>query len=274
MRTSRRSTRWLVIAVVAAAMAAGGGWAASAHGATPTPTDTPTETPVPTEAPTPTATPTPAPRAEIDCDATIAEVVGDGRVVPGENFQIRFAGFAPGASLTIVWVDIDLPEQSIGTATASPDGSGIADVVVPADAAIQEASVQVRGDQCAASADIVVLGSPDSIDIDDATPSPGQVVTVTASGFGPHEVASLSIDSAPTQGECFPRECQFLAFGTTSAAGAVTLRGRIPRDAQRGSHRLWVTSTQIEGISDDYRSIEIFVGLGATVPPTDTEPGG
>ena len=270
MRTSRPSFRWLATAVIAGVIVGGGGWGASVRGATPTPTAAPTGT----VAPTATPTESPAPPADIDCDATFAEVVGDARVVPGERIRVRFGGFAPGASLTIVWVDIDLPERSIGTATAASDGSGAADVLVPADAPMREATVQVRSDLCAAAADIVVLGSADSIDIDDDTPFAGQVVTVTTGGFGPQEAASLSIDDAPTQGECFPRPCRFLAFATTSEAGAVTLRGRIPRDTRRGVHRLWVTSTEIEGISDDYRSIQIRVGPGATVPPTDTEPGG
>lgn len=270
MRTSRLSVGWLVTAVIAGDVVAGAGWGATVRGATPAPTATPTEAVAPTA--TPATTDTPAPSVEIDCDTTFAKVVGDGRVVPGESIRIRFAGFGPVESLTIMWVDIELPEQPIGTATAAPDGSGTADVLVPADAPMREATVQVRGDICDANADIVVLGSPDSIDIDDATPYPGQIVTVTTGGFGPYEGASLSIDTAPTQDECFPRECRFLAFGTTSELGAVTLRGRIPRDIEGGSHRLWVTSTQVEGISDDYRSIDIMVGPGATVPPTDTEP--
>jgi hypothetical protein len=228
-------------------------------------------TPAPTETPAPTQTPAPPPQD--DCEETFAEVVGDGRVVPGEAIQIRFGGFAPDAALTIVWVDIDLPERQVGAATADPDGSGTADVLVPADAPPRQADVDVRSDVCQASAWVIVVGSADSIDIDDDTPVPGQLVTVSTGGFGFHEGASLSIDSAPTQGECFPRDCVFLAFGETSGVGAVSLRGRIPRETSPGRHRLWVTSTDLEGFADDYRSIDITVRPG-TVPPTDTEPGG
>jgi hypothetical protein len=120
-----------------------------------------------------------------------------------------------------------------------------------------------------ADAPFAVVPSFRSITIDDHTVIPGQRVTLKAGGFMGNGHVVVSIDTFPTQGECWPHPCRFLATATTSAIGSVVIRVEIPRDTTPGAHSLWVSGYMAGGEVEDSLGVDITV-VGGTLPPTDT----
>jgi hypothetical protein len=109
--------------------------------------------------------------------------------------------------------------------------------------------------------------------VDDETVRPGQVVTVRAGGFQPRTTVFITIDTHPTQGECWPRPCRQLGgFHGTSAVGSVVIRVRIPSDVAPGVHGLFTNGYSPSGeIYDLTVGTQItVVGPSGTLPPTDT----
>jgi hypothetical protein len=228
--------------------------------ATPTPTSTPTATPSPTETPSPTQTP---------CQEAFAQVDGGDLVVRGDIVRVRFVGFAPNAGVTLMVLSADVTVQ-IGAGTADAQGRGVVQGVIPAETPIGVTQLDVVSDQCIANAYVVILGSPEQVTIDDDTVIPGQRVTLRAGGFMENGHVVVSIDTFPTQGECWPRPCRYLGTGTTSAVGSVVIHVRIPRDTAPGEHSLWVSGYMAGGEREDSLGVDITV-VGGTLPPTDTE---
>ncbi len=247
---------------------------------TPTPTPTATPTPTPTETPAPTATPvptaTPAPTGtppDPVCDTTFARAPVD-HIVRGGTVRIRFEGFAPGSVVTLLYGEWwpDLAERPIGTGTAGNDGDGVVDGLIPVDASIGETQLRVVSLDCSAYVYILVIGSPEVMQIDDDTVVPGQRVTVTAGGFLPKSRVHLTIDTHPTQGECWPHPCRQIGrFAWTSANGSVVIHTRIPSDIAPGVHGLFANGYSPDGMSDVTVGTEITVVPTSTLPPTDTE---
>jgi hypothetical protein len=190
--------------------------------------------------------------------------------------RVRFEGLVPDAGVTLILEGLafDLPERLIGTGTAGGDGAGIVEGVIPYDAPIGETQVRVESVHCVAWAYLLVIGSPEVMSVDDPTVVPGQVVTVTASGFQPNTPVGLTIDRHPTQGECWPHPCRMLGRGgQASADGTVVIRVRIPSDVARGVHGLYANGYSPDGMSDLTVGTQItVVGPAGTLPPTDTEP--
>jgi hypothetical protein len=284
MRRDRSGRQWSASAAGAALLFILSGSAVTLSAspdpsASPEPTSSESAAPSasPTDAPSPTPSPTASPTASaaIQCDEPLAEVDGDDTLVRGDTVRVRFSGFTPNVNVRLDFRELtgDV-NRTIGTAPADGAGNGVVEGVVPTDAPVDEAELRVIGDDgCLAYLYFWVLGSPDTISIDDDTVMPGQRVTVTAGGFLPNGDALLSIDNAPTQGECIPR-CLYLAMSQTNGVGSVVFRARIPRHISAGRHVLWVTGGHLNGISDAYQSIEITVGAGSTMPPTDTVSAG
>ncbi len=185
--------------------------------------------------------------------------------------RVRFVGFAPNADVTLLLMDwsADVTVE-IGSGTADAQGSGVVQGVIPADAPIGETQLDVVSGECIANAYVVVLGSPEQVTVDDDTVIPGQRVTLRAGGFTVNGHVLVSIDTYPTQGECWPRPCRFLGTARTSAVGSVVVHVRIPRDTAPGAHSLWVSGYMAGGDREDSLGVDIMVGPGVTLPPTDT----
>jgi hypothetical protein len=190
--------------------------------------------------------------------------------------RVRFEGFVPGTDVALFLEGsaFDIPDLAIGTALAGSDGSGVVDGVIPPDTSIGETQVRLQSADCVAWAYLLVIGSPEVMSVDDPTVVPGQLVTVSASGFQPDTFVGLTIDRHPTQGECWPHPCRTLGRGgRASADGSVVIRVRIPSDIAPGVHRLFANGDSPDGISDFTVGTKItVVGAAGTLPPTDTEP--
>jgi hypothetical protein len=162
----------------------------------------------------------------------------------------------------------EISERPIGTSEADANGNGIVDGLVPDDAPIGEASLRVLADGCVAYTYFVVLGSEAKVNVDDATVVAGQRMTVSAGGFAPNAPLLLSIDSAPTQGECFPEPCHYLGEARASDLGSAVFHVRLPLDTSPGKHRLWVSGDVPEVITEVSLGVDITV-VGADLPSTD-----
>jgi hypothetical protein len=194
-------------------------------------------------------------------------------VVAGGTVQVTISGFSPNAEITLWFDAFDRGERTaIGAGTTGDDGTGLVTGIIPADAWLGEADIDVEAsDGCWAQAFIEIVLSPRAISIDDVTVRPGQQVTVRAGGFVPKSPILLSIDSAPVQGECWPHPCVWLGEARSTDRGAVVFRVRIPRDTSLGRHTLVVSGDKPDGLSENYLTVEVTVVAGATLPPTDTE---
>jgi hypothetical protein len=189
--------------------------------------------------------------------------------------RVRFEGFAPNSAVTLVfgpW-EPDVADRPIGSGTTDANGKGVVDGRIPADAPIAETELRVLSSDCIAYAWTVVIGSPETMSVDDDTVVPGQIVTVTASGFVPHTNVFLTIDTHPSQGECWPHPCRRVGdFAQTSAVGSVVMRVRIPTDVAPGVHGLYAN-----GYTPDSNAYDLTVGThitvvpASTLPPTDTQ---
>jgi len=160
------------------------------------PTPAPTDPPSPSQAPQPT--PTASPRA-FDCEESFARVDGNEHIVRGEMVRVGYEGYAPGSEVTLVFVDFsDMVERPIGQGTAARDGTGRIAGVVPPDSTIGQAELQIVSGECWSHVYFVVIGSPETMRVDDPTVVPGQRVTVTARGFQPDSPpSSLSTPTRP-----------------------------------------------------------------------------
>jgi hypothetical protein len=187
--------------------------------------------------------------------------------------RVGYEGYAPGSEVTLVFVDFsDMVERPIGQGTAARDGTGRIAGVVPPDSTIGQAELQIVSGECWSHVYFVVIGSPETMRVDDATVVPGQRVTVTARGFQPDSRAFITIDTYPTQGECWPHPCRQLGtFAQSSEDGTVVIHIRIPSDVTPGVHGLFATGYSPDGISDYTVGTQITVVPTGTLPPTDTE---
>jgi hypothetical protein len=220
--------------------------------------------------------PTPAP-STFACDIPGVQVHGINHIVRGDSVQARFDGFAPNSAVTLALGDWepDVADRVIGDGIADANGTGLVEGVIPADSPIGEDVLRVISGDCSAFDWLVVIGSPEAMSVDDETVAPGQLVTVTAGGFVPHTSVFLTIDTYPTQGECWPHPCrQIGGFGRTSSVGSVVIRVRIPADVTPGVHGLFTNGyTPDSNIYDLTVGTRIrVVGASGTLPPTDTEP--
>jgi hypothetical protein len=245
--------------------------------ATPAPTLTPTSTPAPTSTPistpAPTSTPTSTPAQVSGCQDPWATAHPDDHIVRGEAVQVAFHDFEPSGGVTLLFVAQDAHQTTttIGTGTADPQGEGVVAGIIPADAPIGEAEMQVVGAHCIAYTYLLVIGSAEVMTVDDETPIPAQVVTITAGGFATESPIEISIDRYPIQGECYPRACRFIGVGSADELGRVVMHVRIPGDVAGGAHHLYATGYSPDGISDFTVGVEIHVaGATGTLPPTDT----
>ena len=59
-------------------------------------------------------------------------------------------------------------------------------------------------------------------------------------------------------------------MASTSSTGSVVTHVRIPRDTTPGPHSVWVSGYLADGMREDSFGVDILVGPGATLPPTDT----
>jgi hypothetical protein len=240
-------------------------WSAVTFSASPDPSaESPSPSgvsPSPSPDPTSSASPTPS-----SCDLPILDPLGDG--LRGGPINFRFWGFPSNAALTL-YIDTD-PQSPIGNAISNGQGEGVIKGVVPRDAPIGDVSftAAASGD-CSASTFAIVLGSPQTISVDDDTVRRGQLVTVRAGGFAPRTLAFAYINGAGVQEDC--PGCHTLRFATTSAVGAVEIRVRIPHDTSLGAHHLGVHGYDMDVGGDIYLVADITVGAAGTVPRTDTD---
>jgi hypothetical protein len=192
-------------------------------------------------------------------------------ILRGATVKVRFEGLAPNSVVTLVFMDWSrgVSERPIGTAETDTTGKGAVEGVLPSDAPIGEAELQVvAADGCYASAYIVVLGSEAAVSVDDDTVRLGQLVTITAGGFLPQQTVSAFINGGGVQEEC--PGCHWLATARTTADGSVVVRVLIPRDTSLGAHHLGVHGTALDGVGDQYLVADITVRAGS-LPPTDTD---
>jgi hypothetical protein len=228
--------------------------------------------------PNPSASPTasPKPSPEFDCALATAAIEGNGssHILRGATVRVRFEAFAPMTTVTLLFSEWTDPGRQIGSGTADGHGDGVIEGVLPIDARIGQALLIVSDDRCRADLYILVLGSRDVVTIDDDTVRPGQRVTVTAGGFQPNSLVLLSIDRAPTQGECGPQPCRYLGTGEASSDGTAVIRARIPRDTAAGAHRLWLTGLAPDDIFEFSIGVDITVFPAGPLPATDMAPAG
>ena len=243
---------------------------------TPTATPAPTEVPTPTATPAPTEVPTPTPTpSAFTCEESFAFTDGPDQIVRGGTVRVRFEGFAPDLDVTLILEGspFDLPDRPIGVGTAAGDGTGVVEGEIAHDAPIGETQLRVESVDAMARAYLLVIGSPEVMSVDDETVVPGQHVTVTASGFQANTMVYLTIDTHPTQGECWPHPCRELGRAArTSADGSVVIPVRIPSDVTPGVHGLYANGYSPDGISDLTVGTQITVVATGTLPPTDTAP--
>ncbi len=271
----KRRERWQPAVGAGIGLLLVAGLASPGSAAAPTPTATPTATadPAPTGTPVPSASPAPTgtPDALVCQEAFAVDPVD--HVVRGGAVRVRFVGFVPGSAVTLLYVESpDLEERPIGTGTAGTGGDGVVDGLIPEDAAIGEAWLQVVSVDCWADVYILIIGSPETMHVNDDTVVPGQRVTVTAGGFLPNSGVGLTIDTHPTQGECLPVACRWIGRGALTAAnGSVVIHARIPSDVTPGVHMLFANGYSPDGISDFTVGAPITVVATGTLPPTDTD---
>jgi len=84
---------------------------------------------------------------------------------------------------------------------------------------VVQAELQVVGAHCIAYTYLLVIGSAEAMTVDDDTPIPGEVITISAGGFATESPIEISIDRYPIQGECYPRACRFIGVGSADAVG-------------------------------------------------------
>ena len=239
--------------------------------ATPTPTTTPTPTATPTSTPTATPAPTstPTPQPVVGCQNPWATAYPHDHIVRGEAVRVAFHDFEPDGGVTLLFVA--QATTAIGTGNADAQGEGVVEGVIPADTPIGEAEMRVVGAHCIAYTSLLVIGSAEAMTVDDETPVPGQVVTISAGGFAIESPIEISIDRYPIQGECYPRACRFIGTGSADTLGHVVMHVRIPSDVKPGTHHLYATGYSPDGISDFTVGVAIHVaGATGTLPPTDT----
>ena len=239
--------------------------------ATPAPTTTPKPTPTPTATPAPTSTPTATAVPVVGCQNPWATAYPHDHIVRGEAVRVAFHDFEPDGGVTLLFVA--QTKTAIGTGNADAQGEGVVEGLIPADTPIGEAEMQVVGAHCIAYTSLLVIGSAAAMTVDDDTPVPGQVVTISAGGFAIESPIEISIDRYPIQGECYPRACRFIGTGSADTLGHVVMQVRIPRDVKPGTHHLYATGYSPDGISDFTVGVAIHVaGATGTLPPTDTAP--
>ena len=244
--------------------------------ATPAPTSTPTSTPgptqtaAPTETPAPTGTPSPA---DADCDETFAQTYPFDHVVRGESARIELTAFEPNAVVAISLYQWTGDPTSIGTGQVDAEGHGVLRVLIPRTTPMGDAELQIASEHCIAYSRILVLGSSETMTIDDDSVLPGQVVVLTADGFRANRRVGLTIDNHPVQGECYPRQCRLIGQGEADAIGVAVIRLRIPGDIRPGKHRLFATGYSPDDFGSDLTDGVAITVVGATgtLPPTDTE---
>ena len=292
MRQSRQNSSWVaavaITSVLAFAMATTTPVRAD-ETPSPTPTATPNQpvTPTPTATPEPTLAPTPTPTSVPEPTTTPSlpeppSIVCESGWVNAETtyvhvggpVRVPISGFPPNVAVTMFVgsiFDIGVGQPEIGTGMTDGHGAAMVTGIVPTDARAGEQSVTVKAsDDCWAEAFVVISLSPLGITIDEETVMPGQRVTVRAGGFLPKGHVVITIDTFPTQGECWPRPCRVLGMASTSSTGSVVTHVRIPRDTTPGPHSVWVSGYLADGMREDSFGVDILVGPGATLPPTDT----
>jgi hypothetical protein len=290
MCQGRRHKRWAVSAASVALLTILALATSTPARAEETPTPTPTATSTPTSAPTatpdptadPTATPTSTPDPTTTPSPTAMPIVCDPSFVEADPFlvqtggrvRVSISGYPPNTAVTMhlgsIW---DFDQLEIGTGVTDSHGAAIVSGVIPTDAPTGEGHVTVKAsDECFSEAYMLISRSRWGVTVDDDTVVPGQRVTLTAGGFIEQGRVNVTIDTYPTQGECWPHPCRYLGSGTASSLQSVAIPVRIPRDTSPGPHFLWVTGFFTDGTTEDSFGVEIAVaGASGTLPPTDTE---
>jgi hypothetical protein len=290
MRQSRRHNRWAVCAAGVVALTVLALATSTPARAEETPTPTLTATSTPTSAPTatpdptagPTATPTSAPEPTTTPSPTESPVVCEPTFLEADPFfvqtggrvRVSISGFPPNIRVLMFFGSIwDIGQPQIGTGVTDSHGAAIVTGVIPTDAPAGEGHVTVKAsDECFAEAYMLISRSRWGVTVDEDTVMPGQRVTLMAGGFIEQGRVNATIDTYPTQGECWPHPCRYLGWGRASSVGSVVIPVRIPRDTSPGPHSLWVSGFLSDGMREDSFGVEItVVGATGTLPPTDTE---
>jgi hypothetical protein len=240
-------------------------------------TDAPSATHSPSASPTasaaiPSDPASPTPSAEPACPAPF--VIEDSNdVVPGGSVALNIDGFSPNTAVTVNLLLEDGGLREIGTGTTDALGNGVVIGVIPPETPFGFAEVQViASDGCSASVPLDIVGSLPSIGIGDDTLRPGQLVTMTASGFASGDDVAIVLDGDPGDALC---RCRFIGNARAGVDGSVVARARIPRDVPPGAHFLVLSGYSFDGEHDLALSVEItIVGARGTMPPTDTASGG
>lgn len=274
MRTNRRSLGTTAVAVSLLLLSG----SSVVWSAAPDPSAVSPESTASASAPPSAAEPaSPETPPDTPCEPTSVRVDPE-YAIRGQTVRVDVTGFLPNVPIASWLGDQYDPESKppIGTGTTDASGAGVIVGVVPVEAEVGEHNVTVwANDECVAFAWLMVSLSARAIGIDDETVLPGQSVTVTVGGFMADGRVDLSIDSAPTQGECWPEPCLYLGYAMASDVGSASIAARIPDDTSRGTHTLWVSGWAPDAMTEFNLGIDITViGASGTLPPTDTESTG
>jgi hypothetical protein len=170
-------------------------------------------------------------------------------VLPGHPVRLAITGFPPNVPLTLALVSqVDaFSERQIAATMTDERGTAAVVVVVPADIPFGDAGIRVASEGCSWDAYVGVVGSDEGIGLDDDTVTPGQSVTLTATGFQPGDSVGVMLD-----GDAFDAlsEGRSLASGTANEAGAVRITVRIPPDVSPGPHFLTANGYSFDGEND------------------------
>lgn len=180
--------------------------------------------------------------------------------MPGSAVRVRIQGFPPNTAVTLRFQPVFDTAQSrpIGSGTTDQQGNGVVDGVIPPDAPFGDVALSVTtGAQCEARTSMTVVGSEESIRINDATVVPGQQVMITASGFAPHSTAVVYLDGDARDALCI---CHELVSGLADELGVVRIVVRIPGNVSRGAHSLTLNGDSFDADHELGLTVRIKVG--------------
>jgi len=175
-----------------------------------------------------TALPPPA----IDVDPTIGS--------PGDAISITGTGWAPQAVVS-VYFDQEDPQggvDPIATATADADGNLSADFIVPDDreagtftVLVCESCAPGEPSQATAVFTLLAVASSATITLDPPQGSPGEIISVTGTGWTPFATVSVFFDRQDLLRSVAP-----IASATEDADGTLSTTFVMPQERDAGSY--------------------------------------
>jgi hypothetical protein len=179
--------------------------------------------------------------------------------IPGTPITVRIREFPPTTVVTLRIGSVFGDDVGPPIGTAMTDAAGVAMVsgVIPADTPFGDTSVSVTvAEVCGAEAALSVVGSVESVGIDDDTVRPGQSVTLTASGYQPGDSIVVILD-----GDAYDLDSTGFELGSAPAdkLGYARIVVRIPRDISAGRHFLTANGYSFDGTSDLFQAVNIKV---------------